>query len=200
MERYQGVKFTIKQRQSTFSWDDRLPKLNRWAQLFSELGLAPLHPDGAYGNHSYRTGSDSFVITKSGMQPSPELLLANYCHVTGFDNSTTTFFTEGEFAPSSESFLHDLLYKSLPDVDAILHGHSSLLNSFAQNLDIRTTSRFHDYGTQELADSALQLAQTGNNFFILKDHGFVALGKDLDSAGRLTLDYFSELLTLLKNI
>lgn len=197
-EHYQGVKFSCKQQNPTFRHDTRIEKLNYWAYLFSELGLAPRHSDGAYGNFSYRTGEHSFIITKSGMIPTSELHLENYCHVVGFDKSSTTFITEGTAGPSSECFLHSILYSSQTDLHAILHGHFSLLNLNAEKLKIKTTNRFYEYGTAELAFSALELARSNEDFFILRDHGFVALGRDIDSAGRLTLDYLSQLLDLLR--
>lgn len=198
MEKYQGVKFQYHQTKTTFSYDHRLPDLNRWAYLFSQLGLAPVHGDGAYGNHSYRTGDRSFVITKSAMIPGEILQLNDFCHVVGFEEQSTTFITEGVAPPSSESFLHNALYHSLPDINAILHGHCSLLNMHAEDLNIPVTKQFHDYGTRELAESALRLVNPTTRFFILKDHGFVALGEDIDSAGQITLKYFSELITLLR--
>ena len=206
METYQGVKFQHRQIKTTFSCDQRLTDLNRWAYLFSQLGLAPVHVDtagkavGAYGNHSYRTGDTSFVISRSAMIPSEILQPNDYCHVVGFEDHTNTFLTEGTAPPSSESFLHNALYQALPHIKAILHGHCTPLNIHAESLNIPVTKTFHAYGTKELAESALLLVDQTTCFFILKDHGFVALGEDIASAGKLTLKYFSELIALLRTI
>lgn len=200
MEKYQGVKFQHHQTKTTFPYDHHLPRLNHWAYLFSQLGLAPVHADGAYGNHSYRTGETSFVITKSSMIPAEVLQPDDYCHVVGFEEHSTTFITEGKAPPSSESFLHNAIYRSQPHINAILHGHCSLLNTHSRALNIPVTKKFHDYGTRELAESALRLVNQTTFFFILKDHGFVALGTDIDNAGKITLHYFSELITLLRTI
>ncbi len=199
MEQYQGVKFQHQQIKTTFSYDHRLTLLNHWAYLFSELGLAPIHSNGAYGNHSYRTGATSFIITKSAMIPAKTLRPQDFCHVIGFEEHTTTFITEGTSPPSSESFLHNALYETLPHINSILHGHCSLLNIYADALNIPVTKQFHDYGTQELAESALELVNQPILFFILRDHGFVSLGEDIDSAGKLTLKYFAKLITLLQD-
>jgi ribulose-5-phosphate 4-epimerase/fuculose-1-phosphate aldolase len=199
MEQYQGVKFQHQQTKTVFSYDHRLPLLNHWAYLFSQLGLAPIHANGAYGNHSYRTGETSFIITKSAMIPAKILQPQDFCHIIGFEEHTTTFITEGTATPSSESFLHNALYKSLPHINSILHGHCSLLNIYADALNIPVTKKFQDYGTRELAESALDLVDQTILFFILKDHGFVCLGEDIDSAGKLTLKYLSKLITLLQN-
>lgn len=199
MEIYQGVKFQYTRVSKSFIWDQRLEILNHWTTLFTELGLAPLHGDGAYGNQSYRTSPSSFFITRSGMKPRKNLNPADYVHVTGFDSTNRTFTIEGTTIPSSESFLHNGLYEALPETNAILHGHSSLLSHYAEDLAIPVTQEFYDYGTPELAESALKM--TGNNcvFFILKDHGFVALGKNIETAGKLTLDYYSELIKLINS-
>jgi L-fuculose-phosphate aldolase len=200
MEKYQGVKFNYRQIGDSFPSDRRLATLNRWAYLFSQLGLTPIHADGAYGNQSFRTGPASFVITRSGMTPTEQLTAENFSHIAGFEPSTNTFLTEGGAIPSSESLLHDALYKVLPDINAILHGHSQLLNTYAAALDIPVTRTFHPYGTLELAESAVELMDGTLRFFILKDHGFVALGEDIDSAGKLTLDFYIRLIEILRNL
>ena len=198
MEKYQGVKFRHIQKNKTFPYDSRLAELNHWAYLFSQLGLAPLHAGGAYGNHSYRSSETSFVITKSAMTPKEILQPDNYCQVVGFEEKSVTFYTQGASPPSSESFLHKSLYQSLPHINAILHGHCRLLNIHATALNIPVTKQFHDYGTPELAESAISLVDEFTRFFILKDHGFVALGEDIDTAGDLTLNYYAELIDLLR--
>ena len=197
MENYQGIKFGFQRVKESFPYDRRLAELNRWAYLFSQLGLTPVHAAGAYGNQSYRTGETSFIITRSGMIPTEQLIPENYCHVTGLDESSETFITEGTATPSSESLLHHALYRAMPEINAILHGHSALINSHAVDLKLPVTRSFHPYGTPELARSAVDLMDGAIRFFILKDHGFVALGEDIDSAGKLTLNYFAELISIL---
>ena len=190
METYRGIKFNHQQDAPTFAFDHRLSDLNKITYLFSQLGLTPVHPDGAYGNQSYRTSASSFIVTKSGMIPQRDLVVDNYCHVIQFDRETTTFISQGKNPPSSECFLHHEIYAALPDVN--------VLNENATKLDIPTTKMFYDYGTPELAQSALELACQNQTFFVLKDHGFVALGNNLSNSGRLVLDYYGRLINLLK--
>lgn len=197
MESYVGVKFTHRQLSDYFAYDERLSSLNNTAYIFSQLGLTPVHREGAYGNQSYRTSKSSFVITKSGMVPGKELEPTNYCEIVGFDRNSKTFTSHGLETPSSESFLHNEIYSTLSSVNVILHGHSTLLNAHSTALNIRTTPTFYDYGTIELAQSALKLAHN-NNFFILKDHGFVALGPTIKATEELVLDYYLRLIHLLK--
>lgn len=198
MESYQGVKFNHTRLKQRFDFDHRLKELNRVAYLFSQLGLTPVHPQGAYGNQSYRSSETSFIITRSGMIPSKNLDIDNYCEIAGYTRATTTFLIHGTSIPSSESFLHNEIYTSLPHIRVILHGHSPLLNDYAEELVLPVTARFYEYGTQELAQSALLLARQGILFFILKDHGFVALGKTIKGTSSLVLDYYGQLIKLLR--
>ena len=199
METYQGVKFKHNQLSPTFSYDDRLTELNRIADIFSQLGLTPVHPEGAYGNQSYRTSTNSFIITKSGMTPEAQLQIDNYCEIVAYNNTTNTFSTNGHATPSSECYLHNEIYSSFPEISVILHGHSSLLNDYINELNIPETTQFHDYGTIELAQSALELAKEGFLFFMLKNHGFVAIGATIQDTGAMVLDYYGQLIKLLKN-
>ncbi|MGW8194616.1 MAG: class II aldolase/adducin family protein [Desulforhopalus sp.] len=198
MERYQGIKFLHRRVKTTFSCDQLLPRLGHWAYLLSQLGLAPHHPGGAFGNHSYRTGPQSFVITRAGMSPGEQICREDFCHVVDLEEDTGTFITEGAAPPSSESFLHHLIYRTQPGIKAILHGHCTLLIRHATSLAIPVTAEFHPYGTRELAESARPLLKPFTHMFILKDHGFVTPGIDLDSAGDMTLDYLQGLVTLLR--
>jgi ribulose-5-phosphate 4-epimerase/fuculose-1-phosphate aldolase len=200
MERYQGVKFGHRQVADFFDGDHhQLTILNHWAYLLSELGLTPIHGDGAYGNQSYRTGTSSFVITRSGMVPTQKLNRDNFCQVVEFEDTTRTFVYQGKVIPSSESPLHRALYQSQPHINAILHGHSALFNRYSEDLNIPATAKFAPYGTPELAESALALMDGVTRFFLLKDHGFVALGEDIEQAGQLTLASFANLIKFLQN-
>ncbi len=196
-ENYIGVKYQFERIEESYPPDKRLPELNYWAYLFSELGLAPAHPKGAYGNHSMRCQGNSFIITKTGMKPAREVNTSSYCLVSGFPAKNSTLPFRGKFPPSSEALLHFQIYKNLKQVNAILHGHSNLLLEKARELNIPTTEHFYEYGTPELAESALKMAMEGYSFFILKKHGFVATGASLQAAGKESLEQYRRLITLL---
>jgi ribulose-5-phosphate 4-epimerase/fuculose-1-phosphate aldolase len=198
MEIYTGVKFKCLRKSGAFAFDERLAALNTWAFILAGLGLTPVHPGGAYGNQSYRSGSSSLIITKSGMIPEKDLLPDNYVHIDGFDKGSGTFFIQGKSNPSSESILHYYIYREFTEIGAIMHGHSLLLEQYAANLAIPVTSTFQPYGTFELAESAVEILQSGAGFILLKNHGFVAIDKDIDSTGNLVLEYYGKLIALLK--
>ncbi len=193
MEKYEGIKFKTTKLSETFDTDSRLPELNYWIFIFGELGLAPVHPEGAYGNHSYRLTNDSFIITRTGMKPCQQLNTTNYCEVK-YDNEEQQFLVKGKHDPSSECFLHSMIYSTFPQTKVIMHGHSALLNNHAAQLDIQVTDQEFPYGTMQLAQSAVQICNPTSSFFIMKNHGFVATGTDIDSTAKNILDYYGRLL------
>ena len=196
MENYQGIKFETLQLATTFSFDQRLAELNYWISLMSDLGLAPVHPEGAYGNHSYRKDLNSFIITRTGMIPQKDLQAADYCCIH-YQEEEERFHVMGSHEPSSESFLHNLLYQNNPKIQAIMHGHCDLLTQHAEDLGIAITAVEHPYGTMELATSALSLCRHTQSFFILKNHGFVATGASIAQTGRTVLKHYSRLIDFL---
>ena len=198
MERYQGVKIDCRRQDQTFDgFEPDLHRLHHWTYLFSQLGLAPVHAEGAYGNQSFRCEGESFIISRSGMLPEKAFSRDDFCHVVSCDARDNSCCFSGRSLPSSETLLHYLLYRQHPWLGAILHGHCSLLLEHAEALAIPTTKAAHPYGTVELAHSAVELVDASTRVFNLKNHGFVALGRDIDEAGRITLQTYSRLISLL---
>ena len=197
MELYEGVKFSVDIQGPSPLPDDLLTKLNYWAWVLSELGLSPRHPSGAYGNLSCRANENSFYITKSGMQPEPVLDNKNFCRIISYNPTTKSFIVEGDSPPSSETILHHLLYDEQPEIQAIFHGHSQLLIDNSVPLAIPVTEEFFPYGTLELALSAVEMIHRGHDFFLLKNHGFVSIGKDFQSTSNHCFKALSRLLDYL---
>ena len=198
MEKYSGVKFFCRKFSDDFPKNRQMEILNHWAWVFSQIGLTPVHAEGAYGNMSCRSGGGTFVITKTGMKPQKEFEIDNFSLVEPFDEENGEFCFSGKNQPSSECFLHDSIYRKYDAVKAVLHGHSAVMNEWADILGIPTTAHFYDYGTSELADSALEIVSMENRIIILKDHGFVAVGSSIGEAGRLVLGKYRELLSFLE--
>jgi ribulose-5-phosphate 4-epimerase/fuculose-1-phosphate aldolase len=196
---YTGVKFTCHQLSPSFSSKDNLVQLNRSAWLFSQLGLAPLHDDGAYGNFSCRGENDpEFFISKSGMIPVEEFTPEQFCHITACDEEKMSLDYHGLAVPSSEAFMHHLIYQNRSDIGSILHGHCAIMTTLAEEIGLPVTPQFFEYGTEALARAGLELAES-EDFFILKDHGFVSLGEDINIAARQTYSIMHQLLSLLES-
>ncbi len=199
MEKYEGVKFCSVNVGRSFKVENELVDLNRWTFILSELGLTPLHSSGASGNQSYRYKGESFCITKSGMVPQEHCVVENFCKVVDCNSETGEVFWQGDTHPSSESFLHHLIYDRFPSINCILHGHSSLFLKNAQKIALPVSKKYCDYGTVELGESALEVVGLKTPFIILKDHGFVAMGVTIQDAGKLVIDQLQLLLEYLKN-
>jgi hypothetical protein len=198
MESYQGVKFQYEQRNVNFVFNEKLHELNHWAVLFGQLGLAPVHARGAYGNLSYRTGQESFIISKTGMIPAEKLLSTNYSHVVHYDQERNIVYYDGESVPSSESILHSRVYSSFSAIHAIFHGHCPLFEKHNDHLDLPITRTLEPYGSQQLADSVIKMLNPERNFFLLKNHGFVVAGSSIRQCGETSLGWLLKLITILQ--
>ncbi len=108
----------------------------------------------------------------------------------------------GRLVPSSEWRFHRAIYASRPEVEAIVHAHSTFATTLAcldrgipafhymvavaGGSDIRCGS-YATFGTQELADEALR-ALDGRRACLLSHHGMIAVGGSLKSALALAVD------------
>ena len=146
---------------------------------------------GTSGNISIRL-DDGFLITPTSLpydQMQPEDIVA-----MAFDG---TF--GGRRRPSSEWRFHRDILRARPDIDVVLHCHSSYATTLA--IHHRTIPSFHymtavaggttircaryaTFGTQELSDNAIE-ALEGRLACLLAQHGQIALGKTM--AGALAL-------------
>ncbi|VVB59748.1 L-fuculose phosphate aldolase [uncultured archaeon] len=181
-EGYVGVKF------ETVFVERRAPKhkcikeLIFWCRKFSEMGIAPKHAAGSYGNMSCRTPK-GFIITGAS---------------TNHENMKETDFAEvlsvsgkqvraiGLCAPSSESVMHHMIYSTRPDINAIFHSHDDIVLKNAKKLGIPVTEKEEPYGTPELMEQAKKLCM--HDYFILKNHGIISLGKTMKEAGKRAVE------------
>lgn len=102
---------------------------------------------------------------------------------------------EGDRPPSSEYRLHVAIYRRLPGIRAIVHTHSRRAVEYAASADELGSigsgllsgpvpiATYRPPGTQGLADGAAWLlVETGTNAVILRDHGVVGVGRNLEEA------------------
>ena len=165
--------------------DPKLDELKVWSERFQRNGLTPVVEGNYTGNLSFRSG-EGFVITASGLSDKENLADDCFVYVKDYDQKTNTFYVEGTKKPSSESIMHHLIYRAFADVDAVFHGHSDLIVVYAEKLGLPVTGQEYESGTVELAEEVLKVAD-GHRVVVLKNHGFVALGKTMREAGELAL-------------
>ncbi len=168
--------------------DPRIEELKNWCLEFEKCGLMPAYDGGSFGNLSFRTKENEFIITASGIKhPSS---VESFVRVSSVDENKMIVLAHGRKQPSSESILHYMIYREKKDINAIFHGHCEDILKAAAELGLPTTSSEEAYGTVELAKSVLDVLN-GHKFVIMKGHGFISLGKNMDEAGKLALKHLS---------
>ncbi len=163
--------------------DARIEQLAQWGKRFHELGLV----QGTEGNLSFRSML-GFIISGTGLALEA-LGKETVAEVTGvvFGLDRTSLYIKGAVIPSRESLLHYAIYEQDQAVNAIFHVHDRLVMGKAAELGVPVTETEQAAGSQELAQEAVRLLKSGQGvkYFVLKNHGVIALGATIDEAGKL---------------
>jgi len=163
----------------------RIDDLKEWSERFQRNGLTPEIEGNYTGNLSFRS-KEGFVITASGLKSKENLNNDCFVYVKNYDEQSNTVYIEGSRQPSSEAVMHFLIYKTRKEVNAVFHGHNDAIIMNAEKLGFPVTERKYEPGTTELAKEVLKVL--GNkNLIVLKNHGFVSLGRTMKEAGELAL-------------
>ncbi len=152
------------------------------AKDLSESGLVI----GTWGNVSARCqGHDLMIITPSGMNYKT-MGLSDLVLVDA-DGGVV----QGNYKPSTESALHMGIYRARPQVNAVVHTHSTFASAFAVagvELPIILeemaqvigntveTAEYATCGTEALADVVIAALGQDREAVFLANHGLVALG------------------------
>lgn len=176
-EGYVGTKFHTVYVAREPGCDERAAELIQWCRRFAQLGLA----GKAMGNLSIRSAR-GLIITPTGTDPLT-IGPGDLVEVLRVDMASRELEVAGRREPSSESMLHAAIYEARPEVNAIFHGHSAPLLAAAERLGLPVSAREQPYGTPALVAEVLAVARTAD-VFIMRNHGFVALGGTCAEAGR----------------
>lgn len=184
---YKGVKFESHQVGKEIPQDPRIPCLSEWGKTFHRQNLAPPYDGGSYGNLSFRVekSGNIFIITasQSSLNDSD---LRNFVKVENVLLREGNVLYNGVKKPSSESMLHYAIYNMRLDVHVVMHGHSARISSNADRLGIPITKTEREYGTIGLVNEVLGILD-GNYIIEMKNHGFVAMGREINETGDLVL-------------
>jgi ribulose-5-phosphate 4-epimerase/fuculose-1-phosphate aldolase len=192
-EQYIGVKFKTVFLSSESKYEDSLPELIKWCNLFGEHGLAPYYSGGSFGNLSFRQekGKSPFTITATGVDLNGILQGDAFVHVSECDFTNEIVYVYGQKNPSSESMLHAAIYNQRNDVMAVFHGHCDLILAYAKDLIIPVTEKECPYGSLELVKSVLTISAE-QKFLVIKNHGFVSIGPSMSDTGQLALEILNK--------
>jgi ribulose-5-phosphate 4-epimerase/fuculose-1-phosphate aldolase len=165
--------------------DTKIEELKEWCERFQKSGLTPEFEGNYTGNLSFRT-DDCFIITASRLKNKENLGNDCFVRVKSYDWQSNTVYVEGKRQPSSEAVMHFLIYKAREDVSAIFHGHNDTIIAKAEKLKLPITEEEHESGSIELANE-VKRALGDNNLVVIKNHGFISVGKTLEEAGKQAL-------------
>ena len=192
-EIYEGVKFKTVFLSNKVTEDYRLEELKYWCNQFHKFDLAPPYEGGSAGNLSFRINNNQneFIITGTQIGLKDNLTNDKFVTIRQCDFQNHRVFVEGIKKPSSECFLHSAIYNNRNDINAIFHGHSLHILKNVEQLGIIQTKRDDSYGTLDMVNSTLDILND-IDFFIIKNHGFVSLGKSIDEAGKRVMDVLNK--------
>ena len=173
----------------------KIDELNSWRQKLYDQQLVGTYPDGiGYGNISCRLADSSFLVTGTATGSIKQLTNEHFTRVINFNIGDNSITCQGPIKASSESLTHAIIYKSLPEVNAVVHIHN---NDLWQKLinNVPTTSLQVAYGTPEMAKELDRLLTTTNlkedKILVMAGHedGLIAFGKDLAEAASKFLSF-----------
>jgi L-fuculose-phosphate aldolase len=158
-----------------------------------EKGLVP----GKSGNISIRYKKDEFeriAVTPSGLS----LKSLTEKDIVIVDMEENKIYNDSK-TPTSELLMHLKIYKTRKDVNAVIHTHSPIATGFAFagekieriegfgpiNNKFIPYVDYYNPGSVELAE-AVSNGLEKSDVLILKEHGIVSVGKNLDEASLLS--------------
>lgn len=142
------------------------------------------------GNLSIRMDAERIMITPSGF--SKGMMKPQDMVIVDFDGRKVS----GRHAPSSEAGMHLTIYKSRPDIGAVVHAHPCTATAFATagialdeplctevviTLGAIPLAPYGTTGTEELAES-LKPFIADYDAILMANHGVVTYGEDLRRA------------------
>lgn len=176
-ELYIGTKFRTIFAEREPPSDKRVGELVDWAYRLARWGVV----GETVGNLSFRSAR-GFIINRTAGDLA-RIRREEFVEVLKADLASRQLTVAGAYEPSSESLMHAAIYEARPDVNAVFHGHSQRLLERASTLRLPVTEKEQPYGTPELAAEILKILEW-QKILVMRNHGFVAVGRTMAEAGR----------------
>ena len=170
-------------------------KMIRWGRIMGNLRMVPyVEGKGWAGNIGFRENNVIWVTPSGGVidDIKPEDIVG----ITEKENKIVFFGGKGK-KPTSEWEIYWIIFKKRQDIKVILHGHDLFALETAEKLiqrypkEVALTKNVTEAGSPEFKDDMLEIVTDTNTYLIGKEHGFFALGKTFEEAGRLALEFRS---------
>jgi ribulose-5-phosphate 4-epimerase/fuculose-1-phosphate aldolase len=196
LDGYIGIKFNATQLDSALpeNGEEYIPFFQENGKRLLEYNMAPANG----GNMSARY-KEGFLITASGCNlgyiEDDEIIFVEEFSI---ENKIVTY--RGPRPPSSETFLHGLLYNQKKDISSVIHAHDELATSMKLKGVLDETEREEPYGTVELAQISLETFKKGNTIIVLKNHGYVGIGSSLHNVTDTIISMHHHLIQLRDNL
>lgn len=163
-----------------------------------------------WGNISYRDPESNLVyLTPSGMDYTT--IVENDIVVCSLDGTIVDGFRK----PTIETPLHLAVYNSRPEINAVVHTHplySTVFSCAGQDIPLvideaaqtlGAPCKVADYalpGTPELAANCIKALGKESNACLLKSHGAVCVGADMDAAFKVSkvLEVTAQILQMIR--
>lgn len=186
-----------------------------YKKLIVESGLRMLNSGytvETWGNISFRDKETNLVyLTPSGMDYT--IVTQDDIVVCDLDGN----IVEGTKKPTIETGLHLAIYKARPEVNAVVHTHPMysmvfsccgediplVIDEAAQTLGGTVkTAEYALPGSPELAQNCVDALGTQSNACLLKSHGAVCVGEDMDNAFKVSkvLEVTAEIYQMIRAI
>ena len=183
-----GVKFRAVAIDKKFPRYAEIDELKHWCTEFYDHGFTPEYEGGSAGNLSFRVkgGVNQFVVTGAGITSKSRILDNSLVQVKSCDLEKEIVYYYGTRKPSSETLVHHVIYSHRKDVNTVFHGHSDKILACAEKFNFPRTLKVEPEGTNKLAKEVLAVLGE-ENFLVMKDHGFIAMGGTMKEAGDLAV-------------
>jgi len=160
------------------------------------LGLIGVYSNGiGFGNCSFRTKENEFVISGSATGEIKNLSTRHLCVVKKFDINNNTVYSKGNTAASSESMTHGAVYSAKSAVNCVLHIHSKKIFDFMKAKNYNFTPQDVAYGTPSMAKAVMEEVKKINSasgiiVMLGHDEGVISFGENISSALKQIKDVY----------
>jgi len=161
--------------------EKEIEELKKWCSEFLTSKL--INSENNSLGLSFRS-EDEFIITGNKLKEN----LSNDCfiRVANYDVYKNSLYVEGILEPSLDALIHYLIYNTRFEVNAIFCGNDDSILKHVKELKLVETKEEIFPGSTELANEVLDVLGE-NNFIVIKNYGFLSLGRNMKEAGELAI-------------
>ena len=188
------IKYSSERRDGVVAVSAMLDELNKARTSLVDRNLIGVYTNGVgFGNLSFRTNNNQFVVTASATGGIRTLGNEHYCLVEEFSADQNYVRSVGLLPASSEAMTHGAIYASNPTVRCVIHVHCRQMFDYCLANGHLTTPANIPYGTPSMAHAVSSLVAGQHTLPVLfamagHDEGIVAYGADVTSTHTLLLN------------